>query len=377
MGGRALERQCRREILRDRDFLYGLAMPAWLNDPWIKAAGILLGSLVAALLIELLFRKVITRLVRLTKSTVDDEIARSIRQPIYLSTIIACIAWALRVAPMHATVVRIADATLWTIAIVLWSITLARVSSLVFSAIAQRSGSDSFVRVSTQPIFEIFSKLGLFGASSYAIMLAWNINVGAWLASAGIAGIALGFAAKDSLSNLFAGIFIVADSPYKVGDFIELDGDLRGSVTSIGFRSTRLLTLDDIEIIVPNSVLGNAQIVNESGGPFRRARVAVVVECAYGSDVDLVREVMLKCADGAQFVSDEPRPLVRFASFGGSGLVHQLLVWIERPRYRELVTDDLNRRIYKAFMEAGIEIPYSKHDIYIKQIVGLPKGVLK
>ena len=169
-------------------------------------------------------------------------------------------------------------------------------------------------------------------------------------------------------TNLFAGIFIIADAPYTLGDFIVLDNETRGSVTAIGFRSTRLLTLDDIEIVVPNSVIGNAQIVNESGGPYEKARVSVTVECAYGSDVDLVREVMLQCAEGAPHVVHDHTPMVRFSAFGGSGLVHELLVWIERPRYREIVTDDLNRRIYKAFAKNGIEIPYSKHDVFIKEL---------
>jgi small-conductance mechanosensitive channel len=207
----------------------------------------------------------------------------------------------------------------------------------------------------------------LVAAASYAVLIAWHINIGAWMASAGIAGIALGFAAKDSLSNLFAGIFIIVDAPYSLGDFIVLDGELRGAVTAIGFRSTRLLTLDDVEIVVPNSLIGNAQIVNESGGPYRKARVAVTVECAYGTDADQVKQVLLKCADGAPHVSEDHEPMVRFSSFGASGLVHELLVWIEQPRYREVVVDDLNRRIYKAFAAAGIEIPYSKHDVFIKQ----------
>lgn len=345
------------------------SMTHWLANPWARAAAIIVGSAVVAFVIQFVFRHVVFALLRKTKTTVDDQIADILRRPVYLSVIMVSIAWAVRVAPVSNQIASLTDGALKTLAVVIWSLALSRVAGLVFRALADRATSESLVQPQTQPLFDIFTKLLLFAVASYGVLLAWDINVGAWMASAGIAGLALSFAAKDTLSNLFAGIFIVADAPYKVGDFIALDGGkLRGSVTAIGFRSTRLLTLEDVEIIVPNSVMGNAQIINESGGPYRKARVTVTVECAYGSDSDQVKDVLLKCAEGAPLVSSDPKPLVRFAEFGASGLVHELLVWAERPRYRELVIDDLNRRIYKAFTQNGIEIPYSKHDVFIKQI---------
>jgi MscS family membrane protein len=84
----------------------------------------------------------------------------------------------------------------------------------------------------------------------------------AWLASAGIIGIAVGFAAKDTLANLFSGVFILADSPYKLGDYVVLEDNSRGKVTQIGLRSTRMLTRDDVEVTVPNSIMGNTKIIN-------------------------------------------------------------------------------------------------------------------
>lgn len=188
------------------------------------------------------------------------------------------------------------------------------------------------------------------------------------MTSAGIVGIAVGFAARDTLANLFSGVFIIADAPYKVGDFIVLDQGLRGVVSEIGIRSTRLLTRDDIEVTVPNAVIANAQIVNETGGPHDKMRVRVKVDAAYGSDVDQVREVLLACAEGVASVVDEPTPRVRFREFGASGLAFELLAWIDEPVHRGRVLDDLNTRVYKAFAAAEIEIPYSKHDVYIKQV---------
>lgn len=340
----------------------------WREVPWIQAVTIVLGSVIVAVLVEQIFARLVPVLTRRTRTDIDDKIVESLRRPVFFSVILFSLGWAVRVGQVPKSWHFYLDGLLETCGVLVWSFTLARIASLIFQGLASRETKNSIIQTRTQPLFDIFSKLAVIAFATYAVMLAWDINVGAWLASAGIAGIALGFAAKDSLSNLFAGIFIVADSPYAVGDFIVLDGELRGAVTSIGFRSTRLLTLDDIEIIVPNSLIGNAQIVNESGGPYHRARVSVTVECAYGSDVDQVRDVLLRCVDGAPRVTADPKPMVRFSSFGASGLVHEVLVWIERPQYRETVVDELNRRIYKAFAQAGIEIPYSKHDVFIKQL---------
>jgi MscS family membrane protein len=202
------------------------------------------------------------------------------------------------------------------------------------------------------------------GAALYFMFLAWDIDLTAWLASAGIIGIAVGFAAKDTLANFFAGIFIIADAPYKVGDWIVLDGELRGRVIKIGVRSTRLLTSDDIEITVPNSVIGASKIVNEVGGPSVKQRIRIKVQCAYGSDIDQVREVLLACGDEPE-VARDPTPQVNLNSFGDSGLNVELRVWIEDPARRDAIIDRLNSRVYKAFAAAGIEIPFPRRDIHI------------
>jgi small-conductance mechanosensitive channel len=202
----------------------------------------------------------------------------------------------------------------------------------------------------------------------YLIFRAWEIDMTAWLASAGIVGIAVGFAAKDTLANLFSGVFILADGPYKIGDYVVLDSGERGKVTHIGIRSTRLLTRDDVEITIPNAVIGNSRITNESGGPYEKSRLRVKVGVAYGSDIDKVREVLMETAQNEPLVCPDPEPRVRFRQFGASSLDLELLVWVDNPEVRGRVLDTLNTIIYKRFHTEGIEIPYSKHDIFIKEM---------
>jgi small-conductance mechanosensitive channel len=190
----------------------------------------------------------------------------------------------------------------------------------------------------------------------------------AWLASAGIVGIAIGFAAKDTLANLFSGVFILADAPYKIGDYVVLDSGERGKVTHIGIRSTRLLTRDDVEITIPNAIMGNTRIINESGGPHEKFRIRVSVGVAYGSDIDQVKEMLMNIAVTEPHVCETPTPRVRFRTFGASSLDIDLMCWVVNPEVRDVVLDTLNTTIYKQFKAEGIEIPYSKQDIYIKEM---------
>ena len=144
------------------------------------------------------------------------------------------------------------------------------------------------LKVKLLPLFDNIGKIIIFLATVYFVMISWGVNPVGWLASAGVLGVVLGLAAKDTLANLFSGIFIMMDSPYKEGDYINLDTGERGYVKSVGIRSTRIMTRDDIEITIPNSVIANAKIVNESGGPYENERVRLSVGVAYGSDIDLV-----------------------------------------------------------------------------------------
>jgi small-conductance mechanosensitive channel len=206
--------------------------------------------------------------------------------------------------------------------------------------------------------------------AGYLFLAIWGIDPTAWLASAGVIGIAVGFAARDTLANLFSGLFIVADSPYKIGDYIVLDTGDRGEVTHLGMRSTRLLTRDDVEITIPNSVIANAKIINESGGPWEKYRIRVPVGVAYGSDVDEVVALLESVAADHADVLDQPAPRVRMRGFGDSSLDFELLGWVEKPVLRGKVLHELFMAVYKRFAEEGVEIPFPQRDLHVVSMPG-------
>lgn len=334
----------------------------------VRVGFILAGSIVAALFARLLFFRVIVSLSRKTKTQVDNQLANVFRNPVVYSLVLAGIALAIMDLKLKPLANFITLGLVKTLIVIIWGRTAMKAGTILLAALSRRIDRVSWIQPKTLPLFEIVMKVLVIGGSLYFAFIVWGINVTSWIASAGIVGIAVGFAAKDTLANLFAGVFILADAPYKIGDFIILDNNIRGMVTDIGIRSTRLLTRDDIEVTLPNAVIANAKIVNETGGPHQKMRVRVRVSVAYGSNVDKVREILLSCVRDVDHVCDRPEPRVRFREFGDSGLLFELLAWIDKPSHRGRVLDKLNTMVYKAFNEAGIEIPYSKRDIYIRQV---------
>ena len=195
-----------------------------------------------------------------------------------------------------------------------------RISGLVLKALSKRKKPGAVMQARTLPLFDILSKSAIIAAAIYLTMGAWHINVGAWLASAGIVGVAVGLAAQDSLSNYFAGVFIIADAPYKLHDVITLDDGTRGRVIDIGLRSTRIHTRDGVEINVPNSILGTMKIENRSGGPALEERIAVEVGVAYGSDIDRVTDILREAAAATEHLVRGREVEIYFKSFGPSSL---------------------------------------------------------
>ena len=336
------------------------------DNPWLLSLIYLLLFAGLARLTDMLFVVIFARLARRSSTELDDQSVQLLHQPVFFSVLLIGVFVSLRTL-FSGSLPAWMSMSLRTIGIIIWGLTLSRLLSSLLRIIAARSHSGPIQR-STLPLFMNSSKIFFFGSATYMLFLTWRIDISAWLASAGIIGIAVGFAAKDSLANLFSGIFIITDSPYRVGDYVNLDTGERGQVTDIGLRSTRLLTRDDVEIIIPNSAMGNAKIINESGGPFRYQRIRVPVGVAYGSDVDEVKRVLLDISIQEPDVRDFPEPRVRFRSLGDSGLQFELLCWIELPEDRGRVVDLLLTTIYKRLRQEGIEIPYPKRDVYVRQL---------
>lgn len=336
--------------------------------PITQSLAILLLALLAARLVRTVLTRVLGQFASHTRIQWDDHVITQLRRPLFLSVVLLGVLTALLPLKLSASVNGVLQSIIATLFIIIWSGFLVQISRIVLRSMSKSTHAQSLVRPQTQPLFENLGFILVLIIAVYFIFRAWNIDMTAWLASAGILGIAIGFAAKDTLANLFSGVFILADAPYKLGDYVVLDGGDRGKVTAIGLRSTRLLTRDDVEITIPNAIMGNTRIINESGGPYEKFRIRVKVGVAYGSDIDQVKEILMDIATSESQVCTVPEPRVRFRTFGASSLDLELLCWVNTPEERGRVLDTLNTTVYKRFKEEGVEIPYSKHDVFIKEM---------
>ncbi|MEJ2641456.1 MAG: mechanosensitive ion channel family protein [Desulfosarcinaceae bacterium] len=221
-------------------------------------------------------------------------------------------------------------------------------------------------------LFDLLNKFAGVIVYSIAIVLALDmlgINVMPFVAGAGVLGVAVGFAAKDTLSNLIAGVLLIIDRPFEVGDRIEVWSAPNGSATwgdviDVGLRATRIKTTDNIVIIIPNNQIMTRDIVNYTTIT-SSIRVRINIGVGYGTDIEKAKRLIIQAAQEADWVLREPAPKVVVRNFGESSVDLQLRVWIANARRRMDTISHVTDRVHSIFAREGIEIPYPKRDIQV------------
>lgn len=202
--------------------------------------------------------------------------------------------------------------------------------------------------------------LGLVMAASQV-----GINVGAALAGIGVIGIALGFAAQDSLANTIAGFLIFIDKPFLVGDWVTV-ADEYGRVSSITLRSTRIRTPQNTYVVIPNKNIIDSVLVNHS--KHGETRVDVSVGIAYKEDIRRAREVMLRAVRAVENVLMEPEADVVVASLGSSGVNLLVRVWIDDAASERAVEAGVLEHCKIALDQAGIQIPFPHLQLFVDTV---------
>lgn len=196
-----------------------------------------------------------------------------------------------------------------------------------------------------------------------------GISLTAVWTTLGVGSVAIALALQDTLSNFFAGVYIRLDSPVRLGDYIKLDGGYEGFVVQIGWRSTRIRTLPNNIVVVPNAKLATAVITNYSM-PESQMSVLVPVSVAYDSDPEEVERILieeaLKAARDVEGLLAEPAPFVRFIpGFGESSLDFTLICRVSTYVDQYVAQHELRKRILARFRKERIQIPYPQRDIHV------------
>ena len=191
-----------------------------------------------------------------------------------------------------------------------------------------------------------------------------GIDVTAAIAGVGIAGIALGFAAKETLSNMLAGLSIFIDKLYTTGDWIEVVGKY-GQVKAISLRTTKIRTLDNIFIIIPNNQVTTAPVTNFSEDG--EVRITAKIGISYDSSIEKARSVILEAIKTIEGVRTSPEPRVVVDELGDSSVNLLVRMWVDDPGTDPSYRFELTEKCKLALDEAGIEIPFPQRVVHTRK----------
>ena len=243
---------------------------------------------------------------------------------------------------------------------------------LIFLEILERNLAERTETAIDNIVIDLLNKFSgaiVYATAAVIALDVLGVNVMPFIAGAGVMGVAVGFAAKDTLSNLIAGILLIIDRPFEIGDRIEVWSAPAGSaswgdVIDIGLRATRIKTTDNIVVIIPNNEIMTRDIVNYT--IFSSSiRVRVNIGIAYDADMAKAKALIIQAAQSADWILPEPAPKVMVRDFAESSVDLQLRVWIKDARQRMNTISYITDTVKTLFDQNGIEIPFPRRDITI------------
>lgn len=339
---------------------------------WLKEilVGLLIfaGFWVLAQVLQYLIRNWLPKFTALTKTDLDDRIIKRITPPASLIVVLSGLYLAVRSLPLPDKVQTIASGVIFVVNVCLLTNMAYRAFDEFLkwygARVAERTGAGLDRQI--LPLAEKLVVIFLVGAALIVTLKHFNYDVLSLLTALGIGSLAIGLAAKDTLANMISGFTLMIDRPFRIGDRIHLASGKWGDVADIGLRSTKIKTVENTLLIIPNSDLCNTALVNMAF-PDVKSRGRVDVGIAYGSDVDSVKRLLVGIALEIPEILQDPLPEAFFVSFGDSALNLSLFFWVEDYGSVFKVTDMVNTMIINRFRENGVQIPYPIRTVMLEK----------
>ena len=311
--------------------------------------------------------KFILKLTSKTKTEVDDLLVRKTNKPI--SFMLLLIGFKLAIVPLElqnglneALQHIITTLLLFVLVYVFVSIFDIAMTSWVHSRATKKAlePDENLIKVSSK-IFRVI----LFVAALFIVLSIWSVQVGPLLASLGIIGIAVAFGLQNTLGNVFGGFSLLIDRSIKVGDIVKIDEDTTGTVIDVGLRATKIRTWDNEVIIIPNGKLAGSNIKNYVL-PNPIARIVIPFSVVYGSNVDIVKKIVMGEINKLDNLDKTHDAMVMFLEMGSSSLNFKAFVWLKSYKDRFGTKEKLNCMIYNALNKNNITIPFPQLDVWVK-----------
>ncbi|MCG7845153.1 MAG: mechanosensitive ion channel [Methanomassiliicoccales archaeon] len=307
-----------------------------------------------------------------TATELDDIVLRIIRGPVMLIIVLYGAVSSLEILSLDRGLI----ANLEILYQVLLVLIIAWLTYKIYDGVIIYFGHEMAKKTDTEVddvLVPVLQKLGAIIIPTVAIMVIFSMfgyNLTVILAGLGFMGIVIGLAAQSTLANFFAGLQMVVDHPFKIGDLLRLDNGDICEVRKIGMRSTTLYNTFTHELLmVPNNDIANKKIVNMVL-PDRKLKIAVGVGVAYGSDVELVKKLMLESAVATEDILSDGghEPAIRFSDFADSSLNFTAFLWVSDLNKQFKVASDYRTELLKRFNQHNIEIPFPQSVVWLKDL---------
>jgi len=332
------------------------------------AAVLVVASFIVAWIVMIFISVLMGTIAKRTKSELDDELLHEAKTPLFRLIVLSGLLISTQLLGLEGGVLDITTKVLLTliyVTIILYALKAASAFYVHgFEKIAERTKSsidDEILPIAKKTTSAVIWILGII-----MILGVWGVDVTPLIAGLGIAGLAISFALQESLANIFAGISIIMDKVYKVGDKIEIESGEVGIVADVGLRSTRIRTFDNEVIIIPNSKTANSKIKNYVQ-PDKTLRVTINFGVEYGTDLEKVKKVIEPALAEMKDIKKDPAPAVDFLKMGDSSLDCMAKFWV--PDYTQAYDKKLEATdlIYKELNKAKIGIPFPTTTVYLKK----------
>ncbi|MBI4362185.1 MAG: mechanosensitive ion channel family protein [Euryarchaeota archaeon] len=321
----------------------------------------LLGGLVTRRVLD----RTVVRWAAQSRFKFDDIILQAVRGPLVLWFLLGGIFMAQEVAGLDPGISRVFGILIP----VLLSLSVVAVAAKIATGLVQTYGDRSPAFRPLQSISQRILKMLIWFVGLMFVLNAGGVSITPLLASFGIAGLAVALALQETLGNFFSGFWITAERPIRIGDYIKLDSGVEGYVTDIGWRTTRIRSLPNNLIIVPNSKLAQSIITNYHL-PEPEMAALVQVSVAYSTDLARAEQVVVEVArevqKQVQGAVPTHEPFIRYHTLGDSGIGFSVILRVQQFVDQYLVTHEFIKRLHARFARESIEIPFPQRVVHLR-----------
>ncbi len=335
-------------------------------EQYFMAVVVLLISAGIGYAVRQIFIYLLKRWAEKTETKIDDIIINAIKNPIVLWFLLGGIYGALSIVSLPENIMQYVEKGL--LAIIILSVTLAL--AVLTGNIVKYYGVRLGATLQVTGLGQFLAKAVIISIGIVILLAELGIEITPLIASLGIGALAIALALQDTLSNIFAGFYILADRPIKVGDYITVEGAGEGYVIDIGWRSTKIRTLPNNVIIIPNKKLAESVITNYYL-PDKPMSVPITIGVSYNEDPERIEKILQeeasRAAEEIPGILKDWAPIVRFLPGPGEYSLNFTVIFRAREYTDQfLIRHEFYKRIIKRFREERIEIPYPVRTVYLK-----------